>query len=60
MIFEVRINAAPISGGSESVNFNFELNQIEIIEVAKNQFDTILLPGLLNCAGSFSVNIAPQ
>ena len=58
---EVRISAAPISGGSESVNFNFELNQIEIIENdTTHQVDTIMLPGILYCSGNFVVGISPQ
>jgi len=46
----VQIGAAPVTGGVETVNFQFTLNQLE---------EGAPLPGDINCSGSFTVNIAP-
>ena len=46
----LQIGAAPISGGIETVNFQFTLNQLE---------DGEPVPGDINCSGNFTVTIRP-
>jgi hypothetical protein len=46
----VQVGAAPVSGGIETVNFQFTLNQLEEGEP---------LPGDINLSGNFTVTIAP-
>jgi hypothetical protein len=46
----VQISAAPVSGGTETVNFQLTLNQLE---------DGEPVPGDINCSGSFTVAIRP-
>jgi hypothetical protein len=46
----LQIGAAPLSGGIETVNFQFTLNQLEAGEP---------VPGDINCSGNFTVTIMP-
>jgi hypothetical protein len=46
----VQISAAPVSGGTETVNFQLTLNQLE---------DGEPVPGDINCSGNFTVAIRP-
>jgi hypothetical protein len=46
----LQIGAAPVSGGIETVNFQFTLNQLE---------DGEPVPGDINCSGNFTVTIRP-
>ena len=46
----VQVGAAPVTGGVETVNFQFTLNQLE---------EGAPVPGDINCSGSFTVTIAP-
>lgn len=47
----VQVGAATASGGVETVSFLFTLNQLE---------DGSLVPGDINCSGSFTVNVLPE